>query len=868
MRLKTLICGSASALILSGMMAGVSFAQDTNSDEPITTVDALVVNAQKREQRLQDVPIVDNVVGAQLLQDAGVQDIRQLSILTPGLTVTATSNESSVTARIRGVGTVGDNPGLESSVGVVIDGVYRPRNGVGFGDLGDLASIEVLKGPQGTLFGKNTSAGVINIFTAEPSFMPSKEGELTGGNFGAWGASLNLTGPISGDKIAGSLYLAGRKRDGFLDVVTLGAHRPKDENTQAFFTARAQILALPNNDFSLRVIADHTQRTESCCGAVQLFVGTQAGGAPYLPGDPLRTRARGLLINEVKPGSIDLTNTPFDRKAYLNRPNDQDITDDGLSAEATYDFGGAKLTSITAARSFDLKTAQDTDFTAADIVYRPNDGTTFTSFSQLSQELRLAGERGKLNWTVGAFAAREDLNTGLAFRYGSDYYAFFANRVLTGAPGLLGMTSANTYLPGEGTTDRHSQTDKNFALFTNNDYAFTDQLTGTFGLRYTSDQKDAVSRFHTTSGSCQNPALTSAATLNAFQANPLLGVTQAQRTAALQSVVAGMCLGFENPAFDALGDLKQTMKDENVSGTAKLTYRFNPDVMSYVSYSRGYKAGGFNLDRVTNVIGLVAGTNTTPVDGSPNSAGIARYGPASHTDFAPETVDSYELGAKTQWLDNHLSLNGAIFSQTFNDFQLNTFTGTQFIVETLPEVTSKGVDLDFLYLPATMKGLSIQGGATFADTKIGVFTASDLADPSHFSVLANLPGQRLGFAPRTSLTLAGTYETPISDKLQMRFNLSGKYNSDYNTGSDLHHSKQQPAYTLVNARIGIGAPDDKWTLELWAENLFDTNYLQVGFNGPIQVPSGPLATSDPTAVYDAFLGAPRTVGLTLRSKMK
>ena len=151
---------------------------------------------------------------------------------------------------------------------------------------------------------------------------------------------------------------------------------------------------------------------------------------------------------------------------------------------------------------------------------------------------------------------------------------------------------------------------------------------------------------------------------------------------------------------------------------------------------------------------------------------------------------------------------------------------------------------------------------------IGVFTASDLADPSHFSVLANLPGQRLGFAPRTSLTLAGTYETPISDKLQMRFNLSGKYNSDYNTGSDLHHSKQQPAYTLVNARIGIGAPDDKWTLELWAENLFDTNYLQVGFNGPIQVPSGPLATSDPTAVYDAFLGAPRTVGLTLRSKMK
>jgi iron complex outermembrane receptor protein len=136
----------------------------------VQTVDSIVVTAQKREQNLQDVPVVVTAVGAKLLRDTGVKDIKDLTILTPGLTVTSTTSEASTTARIRGVGTVGDNPGLESSVGVVIDGVYRPRNGVGFGDLGEMERIEVLKGPQGTLFGKNTSAGVINIVTKEPEF--------------------------------------------------------------------------------------------------------------------------------------------------------------------------------------------------------------------------------------------------------------------------------------------------------------------------------------------------------------------------------------------------------------------------------------------------------------------------------------------------------------------------------------------------------------------------------------------------------------------------------------------------------------------------------------------------------------------------
>ena len=154
-----------------------------NSGTAALRMDEVVVTAQKRAENVQDVPIVVTAISRQLLQDTGVRDIKDLTFLTPGLTVTSTANETSTTARIRGVGTVGDNIGLESSVGIVIDEVYRPRNGVGFGDLGELERIEVLKGPQGTLFGKNTSAGVINVRTAYPRSEPRTRVTVFGGTY-------------------------------------------------------------------------------------------------------------------------------------------------------------------------------------------------------------------------------------------------------------------------------------------------------------------------------------------------------------------------------------------------------------------------------------------------------------------------------------------------------------------------------------------------------------------------------------------------------------------------------------------------------------------------------------------------------------
>src|SRR6185436_20549872 len=202
---RRIACGS---LLIGFVFTGGALAQTAEqvSDDEGRPLPIVTVTAQKREQDLQDVPITITAIGSQLLRDSGVRDIKDLTLLTSGLVVTSTSSEVSTTARIRGIGTVGDNIGLESSVGVVIDGVYRPRNGVGFGDLGELERIEVLKGPQGTLFGKNTSAGVINVITKRPTFEAQGGAELTGANFGGYDAAASINGPLVEDKLAGRLY--------------------------------------------------------------------------------------------------------------------------------------------------------------------------------------------------------------------------------------------------------------------------------------------------------------------------------------------------------------------------------------------------------------------------------------------------------------------------------------------------------------------------------------------------------------------------------------------------------------------------------------------------------------------------------------
>src|SRR5271154_2944876 len=235
--------GVALVIAISGAVAaGSSWAQQA-ANPPVLS--EIIVTAQKREQNIQDVPISVIALSAQQLKDGGVTDVKNLQALVPGLTVTSTTSENVTTARIRGIGTVGDNPGLESSVGGVIDGVYRPRNGVGFGDLGELDRIEILEGPQGELFGKNNDAGVINIVTKRPSQTFGVDGEVTYGNYNDREISGSITGPL-GAISALRLYAGYQKRDGFSPVDTgLGPNTDGTSNDRNYYTVRGQYLLTP-----------------------------------------------------------------------------------------------------------------------------------------------------------------------------------------------------------------------------------------------------------------------------------------------------------------------------------------------------------------------------------------------------------------------------------------------------------------------------------------------------------------------------------------------------------------------------------------------------------------------------------------------
>jgi len=795
----TALHATVSAAVFTALTAGTAHAQTASP-----SVAEIIVTAQKRTQSLQDVPIVVTAVSGQMLQDAGVRDIKDLTILTPGLLVTSTTGDNVTTARIRGVGTVGDNPGLESSVGIVIDGVYRPRNGVGFGDLGELERIEVLKGPQGTLFGKNTSAGVINIITAKPSDKFEAHSEVTAGNYNAFAASQSVSGPLS-DTLGARLFAGVRRREGFYDVNTGGvasARGSKESANQNFYTLRGQLRYAPTSDLDFRLIADYTKRDEDCC----LSVGINAG-----PSQALLTALAGTKAADSR---------PFERVAYANRGTLQKITDKGLSLEANWDLdalGGATLTSVTGAREWRSLNGQDSDFSLGDLLYRPEDGTFQVHFKQFSQELRLAGKTGGLDWLIGGFFADEKLNYNSALLQGRNLEPYVGLAFSGGAnPALLSTLAARPFgtlvLPGLGQTDTFDQHSKSYAVFTN-DSLTLGKLELTVGLRYTTEDKDLDAHYMNTS----QGAACAASLARVPQISAALG-------AATPTYLATVCAVFADPAFNNVVT-SQTRKEKEWSGTVKAAYRFNPQVLSYVSYARGYKAGGFNLDRARIGIGVI----------NPN------------TSFPGEFVDSYEAGLKTTLFDRSLLANASGFYQKYEGFQLNTFTGISFIVTSIPKVVSKGVDADIVwYTP--VEGLSFQGGVTYAVTQYGTFTPGAGVSP-------RLSGARISFAPLWSATMAGTFEHSISENLEFRSNVSLKYTSSYNTGSDLAPGKLQKELTLVNARVGIGAKEEGWTVEAWAQNLTNEDYYQVVFDATLQ-----------TGQLNAFLGQPRTYGLTLRFK--
>ncbi|HEY0626750.1 MAG TPA: TonB-dependent receptor [Allosphingosinicella sp.] len=877
----------------------------------------IVVTAQGRQQVLQDVPLAVSAVSAELLQNSGATDIRALNQLAPSLLVSSTGTEANGSARIRGIGTVGDNPGLESSVAVFIDGVYRSRTGVGLNELGEIERIEVLRGPQGTLFGRNASAGLIHIISKKPNLNETEGyGELTIGNYDMRRIAAGITGPIGEGTLGYRVDGVYMKRDGFYKVDNPQGGTEERVNDRDRFFLRGQLMYEPTADLSIRLIGDYTKRDESCCGAVYTEIresfdptpdatpNTNTDGQVSFRDNRIADVLRSL--GETFPSADD----PYSRvisvspgRTYRNETNDW-----GLSGQVDWDLGFGSLTSITAYRDYKSGGAGDVDYSRVDILARPDDGNSFRAFETFSQELRLQGSafNDRLDWLVGGYYANEDLHVADNLQFGSQYGAFAACRIIAtvnpaavlrnpanpgclstagraalsaqlaplgpaGAAILAGIDRLSTVNNvGDNRADYY-QNSKNWALFTHNIINITDQLSLTLGARYTSESKDFNADFNNTNTICptQQAAL-----------GPLLGnaLIPASTRELIGGIITLTCVGNSSSSLNNL-DLQSDRDEDEITGTVVLSYKPNPDALLYASYSKGYKAGGFNLDRSDLGSALFPRSNAD----------------AANLQFAAEKVDAYEIGAKISGPQG-LTFNIAAFRQEFSDFQLNTFNGTVFIVQNInscgtdlngadrdasgttgtcdpddvePGVLSQGIELEITGSP--MRNLRLTGGYTYADTKyrknlIGSSTGEAL-DPALFL----LSGDNLSNAPEHVLTGSFAYTPPIgASGLSGLLYVDGRYTSAFNTGSDLFPEKEQEAFFLMNARVGVRGPDDRWAVELWAQNLLDEDYQQVAFNTPVQ---GARSRAQVQAfggvgnqLFSSFLAEPRTYGLTLRGR--
>ena len=523
---------SAAPAILACTFAAPVFAQETPAPQEAQTTDEgatgdIIVTATRRSEALSDIPLAVSAVTAQSLANSGASDIRALNQLSPSLLVSSTSSEAAAGgARIRGIGTVGDNPGLESSVATFVDGVYRNRAGVGLSELGAIDRIEVLRGPQGTLFGRNASAGLISVITAKPSFNFGATGEATYGNYDTIRVGGGVTGPLS-ETIAARVDGIYFKRDGFLKDVVSG----RRINNRDRWLVRGQLLFQPSDDLSVRIIGDYADRKEECCGAAYL----PAQNVSRAVDGSLTFGANSIAGIERALGGIISDNT-FRRETSLTPGFGYrgDVKDWGVSGELNYSFGDTNLTSITAYRDWKLVRGQDADFNNLDILRRPGTDANAQrqSFQTFTQELRLQGTAfdEKLDWLVGGYFANEKLKLRDNLSYGADYERYANCLLIAGvlptalAPSptgcisvpvvsatiaglnmlpvgdprranipVLGALIANPARPGFGSIaaaigqpaltlngialdDNFEQTSRNFALFTHNVIRFNDAI--------------------------------------------------------------------------------------------------------------------------------------------------------------------------------------------------------------------------------------------------------------------------------------------------------------------------------------------------------------------------------------------------------
>ena len=772
-----------SASVLAIGVSAPSFAQDAVDED--TANAEIIVTAQKRAESIQDVPVAVSVISGDALERQGGVNIENAQYLVPSLNFRKSGTALNQSLYLRGVGTTTFSIGGEPSVGTVLDGVVLARSGEAFSDLVDIERIEVLRGPQGTLFGKNASAGVINIVSRRPSdsFGASVEGGFFFGNGKEYRARAGVDVPLS-EKIGSRFTGFYAKWDGNIVNETLN----RRVNGYERYGFRGIVEARPSEMVTLTLIGDWRKSNDDCCAEVigsparnadnstfATFTARAATALPPVSGDRTRRVRQNLLTQALE-------------KAW------------GVSLQADFETNdGPTVTSITAYRKYDSNEVRDGDFLSTPYVgiaqshdFGPQTGSTFT------QELRLTSPNNQfLEYVAGLYYYNADQErTFTRSNIACSASTLPIQGVLTPCSTALGASTL-TFPLG---TANFGSTFKNMAAFGQSSLNFTDRFRAIIGLRYTHDQ---LNGFHirTTPVPGASNAVFDQGVYNEYIRQIGLGATPAAAQA------AAVLLSNGRP-------FRQKTTNNNVSGKAGLQYDVSDDVMAYATYSRGYKGPGLNIFFNLNANG------TPPLE--------------------DETGDSFEGGLKTSLLDGAMTLNVAAYYAKYKNFQANNpdFVLGQRVTRftNAGTVSTRGLEMDVLYRPSDEFTLS--GGIAYTDAKVDLFRL-----PPGAPITDQIPsGTVLPFSPKFKSSLGANYTIRTGGFADIELGAQGSYQSSQLSllvaNPLIRGNSRIKSYGLLDLSIALLGADDAFRISFLAKNVLNTSFAASIVDG------GPLSAGN------------------------
>ena len=862
--------GRVVALPLVGLVLA---APATAQDEESGFLEEITVVAQKREQNIMDVPVAITAVTGAQIEESGIKDMIDLQQNVPGLIVGGSQTTTTTNFSIRGIGSTSNNFGVESSVGLYVDGVYRSRQSSLINELVDVQAVEVLRGPQGTLFGKNTASGAINVRTVAPSTDGNDAFvEVTAGDYDLRrvAAAANI---VMSDNLAFRGTIFSSKRDGYVqDDNAFGfissALGPVEDiyNDRDRIGIRLQLGYDNQDDFNLRVIADYAEIDEVCCVGTtrvdSIFSrgGLAAGQVINGPDAILMSLGRTVYTDQMYPFPLPPNVIQADWGDYRTSLNFAPISqneDRGISVEMNKELdNGMTFTSVSAYRQFDTFNSIDADFTDTSIAERTNDAQQ----KSFSQEFRLAGEFGdSSNWVAGAYYFAQDIESNTITIGGTELqtYADLGNAA-QGLPTLSDITNGVTAIsqglalagipfpvgaqgfpPGAFANDDVLQEHDGYAVFGQVDWALSDSFELSLGARYTDENKDIDAVYTQTNPGTTVPDLTAiGTTFFLFEQwvaggqmgpppdlTPLLAVAQPNEGWAAWTLAP----------FSPRPNVRETLSDDQITGTVKGTWFINDSSMLYAAYSTGFKSGGTNTDRIWFFLPQL---------------------------FNAETSKSMEIGFKGD-LGDRFRVAAAIYQTDFEDFQANSFTGTGFNLQNAGDLEVKGVEIEWLWQP--LDNTTVSGYFAHNEGEFNSFELGTCWDATPFHTLMPDPGfnpatgtcsrggEAIPYNPEDRFNVGVTQSFPMGNN-DLVFRAEYAWASEQLTDGDNDPLTKQDDFGILNVRLGYNIDSMNASVTLWGRNVTDERYYGGSFDPPLL----------DTGRTNSYPSEPATYGITFR----